>query len=220
MFNQTIKTLLIAALLSVSFSSYAEKQEHPDGLVKVESKAVDSLYIKPTTDLSAYTSLLLEDAQVNFRKGAYDRHLGNKIKAQKAIDKASHQLQTVFRDTFTKVIADKGQLNLVTTATQHTLRVIPKLTDVYLAYLKEEEQTTNVKVYAKSAGEMTLELALHDAQSGELLARIVDKREATEWAHFMRQTKAGAKQQSKRMISRWANTLNDGLVESTLYKPE
>lgn len=220
MANQMIKTVFMAALLSLSFSSYAENAAQTDGLVKVASKAVDSMYIKPATDLSAYTSLLLEDAHVSFRKDAYNRHLGNKIQAQKAIDKASHQLKTVFRDTFTNVITDKGQLNLVTTANQHTLRVIPKLTDVYLAYLKEEEQTANMKVYAKSAGEMTLELALHDAQSGELLARIVDKREATEWAHFMRQTKSGATQQSKRMIARWANTLNDGLVESTLYKPK
>ncbi|MBD1388942.1 DUF3313 family protein [Neiella sp. HB171785] len=185
-----------------------------DQLTKVESKKVDELYLKPGADFSHYNSLLLKEADVAFRKNAYRNDFATRGQMKRGMERAGARLKALFDESFREVIEEKGNYTFTDQTGDDTLMLVPKLINVYFANLDEMSRTNNVKIYAESAGEMTLVLELKDSVTGEILARIVDQQEATDWGQLVRQSSVDNHQQSKRIIKRWANQLNDGLVES------
>lgn len=211
MLKWRFKLFYVVFGILLSFASNAQEQ-----LEKTHSDSLDTLLIRPGIALHQYQNLLLEEAEVSFHRNRSPTHRKTTAKSQET---AANRLKTLFRETFSRVIEEQGQLNLVTKQQQDTLRLVPRLNRITLAYLDGSEQDLGkVDIYAKNAGEMTLDLELYDAISGELVAHIIDKREATEWSQLLRQTPSSSRQQARKIIKYWATSLNQRLAESTLHQ--
>ncbi|MBW8189638.1 DUF3313 domain-containing protein [Neiella marina] len=212
--------VMIVTSLSLSlghttlYAADQEPQTSYDHLVKVESKKVKELYLKQGETFADYDRMLLAVADVAFRKNAYRSQFASRNQMEKGIAKASDKLQVLFDDTFREVINEKGDFKFTNQRSESTLLVVPKLINVYLTTLDEASSTSSMKTYAESAGEMTLVLELYDSVSGEILARIVDHKQATDWGKMVRQSSTETRHQSRRMVKGWASDLNDGLIES------
>ncbi|GGA75160.1 hypothetical protein GCM10011369_16280 [Neiella marina] len=216
--------VMVVTSLSLSLGHanlYAAEQGDTsfDQLTKVESKKVDELYLKSGADFSHYDTLMLNEADVAFRKNAYRNDYATRGQMKRGMERASVKLKALFDESFREVISEKGNYKMTDQPGDDTLLLEPKLMNVYFVNLDDMSRASNVKVYAESAGEMTLVLELKDSVTGEILARIVDRQEATDWGRLVRQTSVDNHQQSKRMIKRWASQLNDGLMESATRQP-
>lgn len=213
--------VMIVTSLSLSlghsnlYAAEAEVEKSFDHLTKIKSEKVDELYLKQGETFAEYDSMLLAVADVAFRKNAYRSQFATRGQMKRGIEKATADLQILFDDTFREVINEKGDFKLVDERDDSTLLVVPKLINVYLATLDESSSTARMNTYSESAGEMTLVLELYDSVTGEILARIVDHKEATEWGRLVRQTSIDTRNQSRRMVKGWASDLNDGLIESS-----
>ncbi|MBW8190356.1 DUF3313 domain-containing protein [Neiella marina] len=208
-------TMLSANLVKADESATNTSYDH---LVATASDKVDELYLKQGADFSHYDSLALTVADVGFRKNAYRSSFNTRGQMKRAMETVTPKIQLLFDETFREVIEEHGHYTMSDKRGDNTLLVVPKLINVYLANLGEMTHTSSARVYAESAGEMTLVLELYDSVSGEILARVVDNKEATDWGHMVRQTSIDNNQQIRRMVKGWATDLNNGLMESA--KPD
>jgi hypothetical protein len=69
------------------------------------------------------------------------------------------------------------------------------------------------KTYVASTGAATLYLELYDSVSGEILARIVDRRRLGNYGHMQWSNSVTNRAEARRLFARWAKLLREGLDE-------
>ncbi|GGA71764.1 hypothetical protein GCM10011369_11940 [Neiella marina] len=185
-----------------------------DQLTEIETETVDQLYVNPNADFSHYNNLALAVTEVEFRERSYRSWFNSRAQMKRAMDNAIPQIQHSFDEAFRKVINEQGDFQLVEHLDEKTLVIVPRLVNVYLNNLDEMAHATPTRVYSESAGHMTLVLDLYDSVSGEMLARVIDHQQATEWGRFVRQSSVDNNRQVKRLATNWATDLNQGLSQS------
>ena len=69
------------------------------------------------------------------------------------------------------------------------------------------------QTYVASAGAATLFLELYDSVSGEILARLVDRRNMQDYGHARWATSVSNRADANRLFTRWASLLRAGMDE-------
>ena len=65
--------------------------------------------------------------------------------------------------------------------------------------------------YVASAGAATLYIELYDSVSGEILARIIDRKRMRDYGYMQWSTSVSNRAEARRMLKRWASMLREGL---------
>lgn len=211
-------TLLLA--LS-SLSILAGEQEWPevteDGLHRVPDSVLAVVYAEPGADLGPYTSVILVEPTVAFKKNwARDQRsrsasklsTSSTVNTTKIKKDLAKEFQTIFTDTL-----NKGGYPVVSETAEDVLLVRPSIVNLDIN-APQTHGTGRSNSYVQSAGEMTLSIELFDSLTGDLIAKALDRREDRDndmytWANS--QTNKAAAQ---RIMQGWADVLLDALNEA------
>ncbi len=148
-----------------------------DGLQKVRYTGLDEAWVRPDTDLSGYTKLMIRDSEIEYR-AVRDRRVGPARDSEFPLtDSQKARLQDIFQDTLREELGKSRRLELTDTPGPDVLRIDAKLLDV-VSRVPPDRGGARSDVYISSVGEATVQIELRDAESGEILARSVDRREA------------------------------------------
>jgi len=186
-----------------------------EGLVKVENKAVDSVYRRPEARMNVYSKLLLRPISVEFAKNWDPKQSGSALYDMHEPDreKIKSELAEVFAEVFKREL-EKGGYPLVTQSGPDVLEMQAAIVNLYITAPDVSMQVAGrSKVYTSDAGHMTLIMQLHDSITGQLLARAYDSRSAGldmwQWSNSITNTA-----EAKQIIGAWARALRKALDAS------
>ena len=218
------KTILLstAALACTLLSGCATTKPSPldelsmqEGLQRVDSKTVDSVYRRPEATMAVYNKLLLRPITVQFAKNWEPEKSGSALYDMTPPDreKIKTELADLFAEVFRKEL-EKGGYPLVTEPAQDVLEMQAAIVNLYITAPDVSMQTAGrTRVYTSDAGHMTLIMQLHDSVTGQLLARAYDHRDGGadvwQWSNSVTNTA-----EARRIIASWATALRKALDAS------
>jgi hypothetical protein len=205
------------ALLLASHSSRsgpADELATEEGLVKVQTKAVNALYRRPGATLSGYNKLLLHPVEVQFAKNWNPQGGGSALYRMNKVDreKIKSQLAQGFADIVKQELETAGGYPLVSEPAEDVLEVRAAIVNLYIT-APDVKSAGRDRVYTTDAGQMTLVIQVHDSVTGELLARAYDRRSASRglWTWTNSVTNSA---DARRIITGWAKALRSALDAS------
>jgi hypothetical protein len=186
--------------------SQAPPEVTEDGLQRVDSKNIDIAYVRPGATLAPYRRVMLDPSDVAFSKDWDPQKTGSRMKlSETEREKIRTGLKNLFDKTFKEEL-EKGGYPVVTTAAPDVLRVTAGLIDVYVNapdVMTPGRSTT----YVMNAGRMTLVAELRDSETGAILARVADQREARDDMYLQMSSSVENSAEARAMIKRWAQIL-------------
>lgn len=181
-----------------------------DGMVPVRDSGLKEAWIKPDIDLSRYEKMVLLPVEVQFRavRPAALSAVGRSQDREFPLRPVDQQrLVDVVTEVFREELAKSQHLALVTDTGPDVLLIRTSLLDIVSKVPPEEAGRS--ELFLDKVGEATLVLELQDAQSGEVLARAVDRRAAdpvdANGTNVSRVTSVQAWTEVRRVARRWAS---------------
>jgi hypothetical protein len=216
-----------ASVLAFAFSGLAAgaADAQPatyNGLVRVKSKQLKAVYLKPGADFRAYHKVMLDPVHIAFRKdwqkdynSTKRGHSGRVTDAdmQRAVDKAAAE----YRDIFAKAFTAAGY-QVVTTPGPGVLRVSTGLVNVSVT-APDIQTAGRSSTYAGEAGQATLVVEARDSTTGALLGAAIDARLAGDNAIMMRRSTVSNRADFQRLVGDWARISARGLSELKSSSP-
>ena len=179
-----------------------------EGLVRVDTKAVDAAFRRPEARMSTYSKLLLKPITVQFATNWDPKDSGSALYDMHEPDreKIKSELAAVFAEVFKREL-EKGGYPLVTEPAADVVEMQAAIVNLYItAPDVSMEVAGRSKVYTSDAGHMTLIMQLHDSVTGQLLARAYDHSNADSstwtWSNSVTNTA-----EAKQIIAAWARAL-------------
>jgi hypothetical protein len=202
---------LLSAPAGMRVASAAEPPKEWDGLELRPSSSVDRLYVRPGASLAGYKRIRLEPLQVAFDKN-WDPNRGsagvNRLTAQDF-----EKIKKALAEEFAKVCAQelaKGGYVLVKEPGDDVLDVQPFVVDLYIA-APQKQTAGRSTTYTSDAGHMTLVAELRDSDTNQILARVVDQRNASQSGTYQLTTSVSNMGAARQIIARWASALRKAL---------
>ena len=208
---RTTARMAIAAFLLVGIVTLARADDPPDvthdGLRRVPDAKVKLAYAKPDVDFSGYGRIVLDPVSVAFRKRWKSDH---PRASNSDMDRIRRRVSELFLETFEGVLEDGGY-PIVTSAGEDVLRVRGTILD--LDVTAPDVGVGRQRTYAASAGAATLVLELYDSETGEILARAVDRKKARDSAYSIRMAGSSVNNvaEARNVFRLWATLLKERL---------
>lgn len=207
-----VGALLAAWMCSAIPSSAALAREEPpavthDGLKLAPSKNVALVYIREGATFAGYGKVMIDPVQVAFDKSWSRDRRDIREDERERIRKG---LADEFRKVFTEVLEEGGSYQIVDAGGPDVLRVTAAIIDLYVTAPDVQTAGRN-RTYTVSAGRMTLVAELRDTESGAILARVADRKEASNHNTFTWTTRASNTADARRILRSWAGALRKGL---------
>jgi hypothetical protein len=150
-----------------------------DGLQKTKVKGLDLAYIRPGETLAGYDKVLVDPVSVSFRKDFEPQKPGSRLPLNaEELQKIRDSVGRIVHDEFVKELG-KGKIGIANGPGASTLEVRASITDLYVNAPDTISPARSI-TYTMNAGEMSLVMELVDSQSGQVIARVYDRREARE----------------------------------------
>lgn len=220
----TLSALAVVLAIAASLSVQSEKPEVSfDGLHLHPDKDVAALYLKPEAEFEVYTRFLMLETYVAFRKNwqRETRVAGRRV-SNKEMEKIKQEVAALFHDTFVEQLEADDGYPMVEEPDTDVLLLRPAIIDLDII-APDVPVAGRVTNYTAATGAATLYLELYDSVSGEILARIVDRRRMGDYGGYMRwSTSVSQRADAQRLFKRWADMLRTGLdeVHAEKYKTE
>ena len=159
-----------------------------DGLVKVESKYFDDVYLRPGVDFRGYTGVMLSPTQVTFARDWMKDMNSNRIALMQGTtvedaERIAAEVRRGFDDVFAKAFKRAGY-GIVAAPGPDVLGLSPRVIDLSINAPETVTLSLPSRVYTQNAGKATLALEVRDSTTGALLARVVDRRTAGDRGAF------------------------------------
>jgi Protein of unknown function (DUF3313) len=149
-----------------------------DGLQKTKVKGIEFAYVRPGATLVAYKRVKLDPVEVSFDPTWNPDRTGSRIKlSSEEREKIRSDVARFVAEEFARELQAKGKYPVVNEAGPDVLRVKASVVNLYLN-APDSGFAGRSRTVVRSAGEMTLVAELSDSASGQVLARVADKREA------------------------------------------
>lgn len=182
-----------------------------EGLELQPSSRLDQVYLRPNAQFSGYRRVQLDPAEVAFDR-AWDpnasRSLANRVTPED-VQRIRTELAQMLRVGFEEELA-KGGYALTTETGDDVLRVTPTIVDLYVN-APDASGAGRTRTYVMDAGRMTLVVEARDSATGQLLARVVDTRQGTDFGQLQWANAVTNSAEARRAIQRWARVLREGL---------
>jgi hypothetical protein len=209
--------LALAAGLSVLLASCViapgPPDRTPDGLQKVMSTRVDSLYVAPGASLSRYQEVLLDKVDVAFKADWQSRH--PQVSTQE-IEMIRHGAASVFREQFSNELA-KGGYTIANAAAPDVLRVSASVVDLDITSSGGADPAS--RHFMVTTGDMSLVSELRDSQSGAMLARVADKTRGRSQGNLRLSGQAAQTAEARAAFTAWAGYLREALDDARKATP-
>jgi hypothetical protein len=160
-----------------------------DGLVAVQTRNLDKLYVRPNADLARYQAVMIDPVTVEFSKNwnrsVNDPRYTTRIRpedASRIADQATGNLGGILAEALTQ----RGY-QIVTAPGPGVLRLSPHVTELYVN-APDVFPPGLTRSFARDAGEATVTLEARDASNGTLVAVISDHATAQDMLRLSRAT--------------------------------
>jgi hypothetical protein len=220
----TFISVLLTTFLLASFMEPAVAQEEPaspegaaeqfDGLVPVQDSVVATAYVNPDADFGVFERVMILEPFVAFRSNWQrdQQRSRNRISASD-MERIKADVARIFREVFTERLEANDGYTVVDTADYDVLLLRPAIIDLDIT-APDTMSTGRSRTATASAGAATLYLELFDSVSGEILARVADRRTVRSGSGRMTvSNRVTNRQEARRMFGRWADILRDRLDE-------
>ena len=220
MHRRQFTTSVLAALAFLGPIAAAADTVPADGLVKVKSKRLKAVYLKPGADFRVYHKVLLEPTQVAFRKG-WQREYNSSTRArrvtdtdlQRAVDSGVADASGIFAKAFTD-----GGWAVVTAPGRDVLKVRTGLVNISVS-APDIQTAGRSRTYANEAGQATLVVEVWNSSTGTLLGRALDARLAGDNTIMMMRNSVTNRADFRRLVGDWAKISVRGLNELKASSP-
>jgi len=211
----TITGLLLAS--AVLAGCVSAPQVTDDGLARVDGFRFADVYVRPGADLSHYQHLEVTDCQVAFRKNWLrdqnrdSRSVTTRLR-QDDVDRIRSEVGTACNSEFRAALERAPAYPLVDVPPEgeDTLILQPAIVNLDIN-APDVQSAARMRSYTTSAGEMTLVLEMVDGATGEVQARIVDRRRGVDQGTLQWTSSVTNRAEFNRILKRWADLLRDGL---------
>jgi hypothetical protein len=182
-----------------------------DGLERRDVKGIDAVYVRPNFKFPHYKKVMIDPVDVSFSKN-WDQN--STIDLSRRLDASDIQnikavLAKMLREGFTRELT-AGGYQVTDEPADDTIRITPSIINLYIN--APDKMSAGVsRSYTTNAGQMTLDMEVHDSVTGELLARVVDRQRAPENARLRWTTSVTNTVDAQRAIDVWAKQLREGL---------
>lgn len=188
-----------------------------DGLERVEGHNFAEVYLRPGADLGHYRHLSLSACEVAFRKNWLrdqqrdSRALTSRVRQEDA-DRIRQRMATACDEHFRSALEREPAYELVEEAPdgEDVLVLRPSIVNLDI-HAPDVQNAVRTRSYTTSAGEMTLNLELVDGLTGEVQARVVDRRRGVEQSRLQWTNSVTNRAEFRRILRRWADLLRDSL---------
>jgi len=176
---QTLFIVCVAAIGGVACAAgpQAPSQVTGEGLVAVQSRQLDEVYLRPNADLAAYRKVLIDPVRAEIRSDwqknlNYTRNVSRWVgpdDARRIAADVASGLESVIAETY------KARGYEIAAAPEPgVLRFSASIADLYVN-APDRYSPWTVKTFTRDAGQATLVLEARDAVSGTLLARVMHR---------------------------------------------
>jgi hypothetical protein len=177
-----IRWVLLAAMVagSAHAASQAEfdKAMSHDGLRRVPVKGLSLAYKRPEATLAGYKRVSIDPVEVRFAKNWNPTRAGSRLPVSAADrEEIRSGLAKLVREQFEKALTAQGRYPIVNEAAPDVLKLRINIANLYVNAPEAASGASPSYTFNMSAGEMTLFLELFDSESGQILARAVDRQE-------------------------------------------
>ncbi len=205
---------VFAGISSLSVQSTDAPEISHDGLVlDHDSSDVALLYVKPNADFSIYEEFLMLDAYVAFKKNwQRNTKVAGRRVSNKDMERIKGEAVKLLHESFKKELDEVGGYTFVEKVGDRVMILRPALIDLEIT-APDIPVAGRVTTYVASAGAATLFLELYDSVSGEILARLVDRRQMQNYGMARWANKVTNRADAARMFKRWASLLREGMDE-------
>lgn len=203
--------LLPAVTLAQSPRAALEETMSYDGLQKIKVKGIDLAYARPGASLAGYGKVIIDPVEVSFRKDWDPGRTGSRMKLDaKERENIRSGVAKIVQEEFAKELGKGGAYQVVTEPGPDVLRLRANIADLYVN-APDTMTPGRTQVYTISAGEMTLVAELVDSESGQAIARVVDRREAQGTGVMTLTNSVVNRQEASIIASSWARILRKRL---------
>jgi len=194
-----------------------------DGLHLAKSADYGEVYVKLDADFSTYTGVMLDPVEVAYKRKPTSRRYSGTRSNFALSDRQTEDLKRRLHEAFAQELTKGGLYALTEEPGPDVLRLGTDLIDLVVK-VPTDTRAGSEYVFTSSTGEMTLLMELRDSLSGEILARVVDRREVRAAGHGVNDlyysnsvTDTSA---VRRVFKRWAEILRLHLEEVHQIAPE
>lgn len=210
-------SLLAAGATRAAADPPTVKATDGEGLQRVRVQGLQSVYALPGARLADYSRVMLDPIEVAFRKDWDPRPGGWPVSAAER-QRIRAELATLLRGEFVREIQNRGNYTVVGEPDENVLRVRAEIRDLYIN-APDVDRPGRVTQYTLSTGEMTLVAELRDSVSGELIARVIDRRKDPEKLQLERTTRIDNAEAARAAGRRWAEILHAQLDRARALMP-
>ena len=209
--------LIIAAMLVAGAAhsqkpppTALDKQMAYDGLEPVKVKGISLAYRRPGATLAGYKRVKIDPVEVRFDKNWNPQRTGSRLPLP-AEDREEIRtgLAKVVHEQFTKTLAAKGRYPVVNESGPDVLRLKIYIVNLYVN--APDNPAPGVRTFVTSAGGMTLFMELYDSETGQILARVVDRQEARNAAMVQVANSVTNIGEAQDIAANWARIMRDAL---------
>ncbi len=202
--------LLLAATVLAQQPKNPDEAMSYDGLQKINIKGIDMAYALPGATLSGYSKVMIDPIGVRFHKSWKPTVAGS----TRSVPSSEQQK---IRDNVAKIVYDafveelkKGGYSVVTEPGPDVLLVRAAIVNLYIT-APDVMTPGRTKVYTVSAGEMTLLAELADSETGEIIARVLDRFQSRATGNFQVSSGVFNVGEARSGASSWAKILRGEL---------
>ena len=211
---RTVAALASMLFLPAAFAASEADVEQAlsyDGLQKITVEGIDLAYARPGATLAAYNKVKIAPIEVAFRKDWNPTRTGSliRVSAQERNDIKSRVAKIVYEE-FVRELQSKSSYKVVSEDGPDVLRVEVHIVNLYVN-APDTGTSGFAQTYTVSAGEMTLFAELFDSETGQVLARVVDRREARNTGMLTLSNRVVNTAEAQDIASTWARILRQGL---------
>jgi len=185
-----------------------------DGLQKIKVQGIDLAYARPGATLAGYKKIELAPINVSFAKN-WNPKTPNGIFPlnQSERDQIKHNVANLVRDSFVNKLT-KGGYPIVTTSGPDVLLVVADIINLYVANPGGGMTSGMSRTYSVEAGQGTLVIELYDSETGQVLARAIDQRQAQSVGPMIVSNTVTQRMQAQAVADRWASILLNSLEKA------
>lgn len=177
---QALFIVCVAAIAGAAFA--AEPQAANEGLVAVQSRNLDELYLRPNADLAAYRKVLIDPVRAEVRSD-WQKNLNTTRNVSRWVGpedakRMAAEAAASLEGTIAQTYKARGY-EIAAAPEPGVLRLSASIADLYVN-APDRYSPWTTKTFTRDAGQATLVLEARDAVSGSLLARAVHRGTARE----------------------------------------
>jgi len=188
-----------------------------DGLYRVDNSVMQLAYMKPGWDLRGYTAMMIDPVTVAYKTdpGGRRREPGGGVGSQNFAlsDTQMENFKSFFQEAVENALTRDGGYRIANNPGPDVLRITAELMDLIIA-VPTREAATATRAVARTMGAVTLVVEVRDSQSGQIIARVADRRSSGSSAAYqgiLQVSPQAVRADMRRLFESWAEILRERL---------